>query len=309
MIRDKVADLDLEIAKVTNPEERVILEARRKDFLAQVPTWTRVKWRWVGCAAVVYLLCLVPPALFFHQTLRQMGQKPRRIDSVSAHVLGHVGKYVPGKAMVVVLRVSAITGEHVRGAVATVAVFVETLVMMAVGGTLSGVLVLSLDMPMWIRLLAIGLAVCASVPTLPPLFQLVVDRVAKLKLGVGSGLEQAKVTWMLMIRGWAWASLMWIGIGVSFFLLLQAVPGVPNIISIHDFLLSTAAISLAMVAGFVSLLPGGAGVRELVLSTVLAPRFGVVPALAAAVLARLTFLFVELSVGGVLWYAKQRKRR
>lgn len=51
---------------------------------------------------------------------------------------------------------------------------------------------------------------------------------------------------------------------------------------------------MAVVLGFVSFLPGGAGVREVVLSTMLAPIVGPVAALAAAVWLRIVWLVTEL---------------
>lgn len=48
-----------------------------------------------------------------------------------------------------------------------------------------------------------------------------------------------------------------------------------------------------MVIGFVSLIPGGAGVREFVLATILGLAIGATQALLAAILARLVFIVVE----------------
>jgi hypothetical protein len=62
-----------------------------------------------------------------------------------------------------------------------------------------------------------------------------------------------------------------------------------------------AAVSLAMVAGFLSLLPGGVGVREYVVLTLLAPAVGTVAALVSAVLLRLCWLAAELVAAGVLY--------
>ncbi len=52
--------------------------------------------------------------------------------------------------------------------------------------------------------------------------------------------------------------------------------------------------TLSVVAGFVSMLPGGAGVRELVVTLVLAPTIGSAPALAVAVWMRLVSLAAEI---------------
>jgi uncharacterized membrane protein YbhN (UPF0104 family) len=68
---------------------------------------------------------------------------------------------------------------------------------------------------------------------------------------------------------------------------------------------SVAAIALAMVAGFVSLLPGGAGVRELTLALILGPVVGQSQALLAAILARGVFLVVEVAAAAVVTWVKR----
>jgi uncharacterized membrane protein YbhN (UPF0104 family) len=74
---------------------------------------------------------------------------------------------------------------------------------------------------------------------------------------------------------------------------------------------SIGACAMAVVLGFVSFLPGGAGVREVVLSTMLTPIVGPVAAVAAAVWLRIVWLAAELLVAAGLrvacnWPAKNR---
>jgi len=65
------------------------------------------------------------------------------------------------------------------------------------------------------------------------------------------------------------------------------------------YLVATAAISLGMVLGFASLIPGGAGVREYVTLLVLAPSVGTTTALLAVIAARLMFVVVETTVAAM----------
>ena len=67
--------------------------------------------------------------------------------------------------------------------------------------------------------------------------------------------------------------------------------------------LLTASVALAMVAGFLSLLPGGIGVRELVVIPLLSPVFGQVAAILSAVLLRLVWMAAEVLVSGILYFA------
>ena len=81
-------------------------------------------------------------------------------------------------------------------------------------------------------------------------------------------------------------------------------------ISLADYPLTLTCVCLATVAGFVSLLPGGLGVRELVMIPMLGARFGSVTAVVAAVIIRLVWLSAELLTSGIIYfYAKQRQNR
>jgi uncharacterized membrane protein YbhN (UPF0104 family) len=63
----------------------------------------------------------------------------------------------------------------------------------------------------------------------------------------------------------------------------------------------TAAVALAMVAGFMSGLPGGIGVRDGILIAVLAAMVPEQTAIVASVLLRLDWLVSELLVSGMLY--------
>ena len=74
-----------------------------------------------------------------------------------------------------------------------------------------------------------------------------------------------------------------------------------------DYPIVTASVALAMVAGFVSLIPGGAGVREYIILTLLAGPYGVVAATVVAVLLRLIWLSSELALASVFYILMKRQ--
>ena len=75
----------------------------------------------------------------------------------------------------------------------------------------------------------------------------------------------------------------------------------PSVCMSHPSNVCTAAISLAVVIGFASLLPGGAGVRELVVTTVLSVVIGPSHAILAAIAARIMFAVCEAFVALCCW--------
>jgi uncharacterized membrane protein YbhN (UPF0104 family) len=112
-----------------------------------------------------------------------------------------------------------------------------------------------------------------------------------------------------MLSGWAANTLGWFLFGMSLWATLRAVPlGTPMASWWELAPRLTASVSLALVAGFVSLLPGGVGVRELVLNALMVPQFGHVKALVSAVLLRLVWLVTEVALSIIL-YASGKTRR
>ncbi len=89
---------------------------------------------WFALSGGLYLLALLPEGLFWYWALRALGQDVGLIESLRAYYIGHLGKYVPGKAMAVVLRTALIQSQRVDTSIAVASVFLETLTMMAVGG-------------------------------------------------------------------------------------------------------------------------------------------------------------------------------
>ncbi len=92
----------------------------------------------------------------------------------------------------------------------------------------------------------------------------------------------------------------WFLMGLSLWATLQAI-GTPDLRWPGDWPLTTAAVALAVVVGFASLIPGGAGVRDWVLAFLMIPRFGTATALISAFLLRMVWLVSELAISGILY--------
>jgi uncharacterized membrane protein YbhN (UPF0104 family) len=235
--------------------------------------------------------------LFWLETLRKFGHPLESQPVLAGYFLGHLGKYVPGKAMVFLLRIPPIRARGVSIATGVVSIFVETLVWMGVGAAWGSLSLMRTPVPDWMVWGSIACGLGALLPTLPPIFRHLVAILSKSRVGrlpeeVSRGLD-----WSLMLWGWSILSLGWILLAASLAALLLALQGPSPTLSIGSpslWAASMAAISLSMVAGFLSLLPGGAGVRELVVSLILQPLVGPVAALLAALGIRLVSLLAEL---------------
>jgi hypothetical protein len=274
------------------------------------------RYRWLAAASACYLAGLLPAGLFWHRVLGLLGQKAQLGETLTAYYVGHLGKYVPGKAMVVVLRTGLIRGERVNTAVAAASVFFETLTMMAVGAFISAAI-----LAVWFRdqtflmLVAGGLMIVAGLPTLPPVFKTITRwaGVGRSDPSLRAKLDQLGMGTLLL--GWAAMTIGWVMLGLSLWATLKAV-GIDGLDLVRHLPRYVASVSLAMVAGFLSLIPGGLGVRDLILAELMVPYFGQVAcplepsaaALVTAGLLRVEWLASELAISGVLLALRALRR-
>lgn len=297
-LRQQIADIERQLETTDDPSSRVQLEEAKAAIEASIPRLGNLRWDWIALSGLLYGMGLVPPGCVLRRALQAMGQQPRLGTAIRAQLIGHLGKYVPGKAMVVILRAGVLARDRVSPVCATISIFLETFLMMAVGAAFAGIVVLWLPVPRWITWTAVLMAVLASLPTLPPILRLVATQAIRKR----HTQVEPEIGFGLFAAGWGWSLLAWLLVGASFTTLILAIPGTSELPSwIELYPLATAAISLAMVAGFASLLPGGAGVRELILATILGVSIGSSHGLLAAIAARLMFICVEAVVAGISW--------
>lgn len=313
--QQRVAQFQSKLDAGVPPAEQKRLTKLRDQSIRQIPSWENLDGWLLAGGALFYALGLLPAVMVLREAIGCFGIKAPLMQTFIAQIRGHLGKYVPGKAMVVVIRARHLNQHGVPFAVGATSVFIETLLMMAVGATVAGIILCFLPVPRWMAAISILGGITASLPTLPFLFQHIVKRLSFLgnrrqdpasisESSPEASVNECRISWRLFGTAWLWSTLAWILLGISFTCLVLAIPGGGQTHPLTTiFLASTASIALAMVIGFVSLLPGGAGVRELIIATVLAPIAGPSQALVAAIAARLVFLGVELTaaflVGGL----------
>jgi len=261
---------------------------------------------WLVAAGAIYLIGLLPAAAYWHYLLKVLGQDVRWANTLRAYYIGHLGKYVPGKAMVVILRTGMISGHRVDTAVAAVSVFYETLTMMAVGAFMAaGILAVRLREERMLFWGSIGLMIISGLPILPPIFR----SLARLA-GIGRSNPAAadalsRLGWGTLLAGWMCMIIVWVLMAASLWATFRAM-GAADIGFIKYAPELIAAVSLSMVAGFLSFIPAGLGVRDLVLVELLVKLFassGINDATAtvAGGLLRLIWLVSELIISGILY--------
>ncbi|MDZ4819451.1 MAG: lysylphosphatidylglycerol synthase transmembrane domain-containing protein, partial [Planctomycetota bacterium] len=237
----------------------------------------QIEPQWLLLSAGIYLFSQLPCGLFWRRILLSMGQRVTTWRTLRAYYIGHLGKYVPGKAMVVLLRAGLIRGPGVETGPVVAAIFYETLSTMAIGSLLGTVLLFFLDPIPWkIVLIGLGMSLGTGLPTVPLVFNVLLhvlrkdrDKEAAQSSINGESKEiepAAKLTFRKLAPGWPGLVIGWILAGLSLWACTRAMfPDAPG--PAEGLVLYISAVTLSVVAGFVSMLPGGVGVREVVLLT------------------------------------------
>ena len=279
----------------------------------------QVRPAWLLLSGALYALGLAPMAWFWHRTLGALGMRAPVLATFRAYYLGHLGKYVPGKAMSVILRVAAVNKWVISMRLALLSCLMETLTMMAVGASLSALLTLVLlRSEPYLAAVAAAFAVGSLISTLPPvarrLARIGVDRLKARDEVTTAKMSPAEIDdhlrgidYRLLFSGWCAAGVCWLMLGLSMWATLRAI-GAENVSPFVDLPRLVATTAFAVVAGFASLLPGGIVVRDVVLLRLLAPICGEPSALVAAVLVRLVWLVSELLACGILYIGSAKRR-
>jgi uncharacterized membrane protein YbhN (UPF0104 family) len=226
-----------------------------------------------------------------------------------AYFAGHLGKYVPGKGLVVVIRAGMMRDSGVGAATAAITCVHETVLMMATGSLVALAILLAIDVPYRGYLLVSAGALTAGFGFLaiPPIATHL-GRLAIKPFGDVMGAESHASRWSTVLIGVAMIAVGWIVMGLSLGAVLVALDELSPVVDQFGVAgavgLLTAVVALATVGGFVSMLPGGFGLREWILVETLAPVLssdGVAVAAAAAVLLRVVWIFAEGAGTALAW--------
>ncbi|MDO4569144.1 MAG: lysylphosphatidylglycerol synthase domain-containing protein [Planctomycetia bacterium] len=222
-----------------------------------------ISWNWLLVGGIAYALALPFPASYWFCVLRGLGQPAGYYSTLRAHIVGHLGKYIPGKIFVVLIRSGLIAGRGISPAVGVISIFLEGLMQMATGALVFAALLVVYsirieDNPyaLWLALLLMGgIAFALS----PPVFRWGVRFVGMKKFSQDAEkLEQ--LSWKTYLLAIPWMLSYWLFLGISYWCVIRGI-GVAVAPSVYP--VCVAAIAGSMVAGFVLIFaPGGLGVRE-----------------------------------------------
>jgi uncharacterized membrane protein YbhN (UPF0104 family) len=252
---------------------------------------------WLVVSGLLYLLGLGFSALYWDRLLGHIGTRPPLGAGLRAYFLGHLGKYLPGKAWALFLRASIVRGHGVSLGLAALTSFYEVLTTMAAGVLVAAVLFVMLGTDtgtgldaealrrlLWMEqptegglqqsvavLLSVLLFVALVVPLQPAIFNRLVHRMS-LPFRERDAAQLPRIRLRYLLEGLALTSVGWLLLGASLAAALHGIVGEdwPGL-DVRTLRLP-AIMGLAYVVGFVVVVaPGGLGVREFMLTLLLTP--------------------------------------
>lgn len=266
-----------------------------------------------AAAVGLYVLGLVPLGVYYWRVLAASPTPIGPYAAIRAYLISHLGKYVPGKALVVVMRAGLSAEAGARGATAAFATLYETLVMMAAGGLVAAVgfgwgSVGSVPVPVMgsgrtvavpLPFLGLGLGLAFLVVVAPRVFPRLAGAARIPFPGVGPD-ALPRVSGRLLAEGMGLSAVSWTLLGLSQVAILGAI-GVTDLPR-SAWATAVASVALATVAGFVvPISPGGLGVREVVLWTALGSAVDQDRAVVAALVLRLAWVVGEVLAASILF--------
>ena len=258
--------------------------------------------------ALLYAAAMSCFAAYWRQTALCMGGHPGSFEVQRAYFASQLGKYIPGKAWVILIRCALLDNKTTTTPVIIASTFYETLAMMAAGSLLALLALLAVgDAPRVMLALAAGLTAGLLFAVLPPVFGRLTTWTAQYFQKTDS-VSIATVTYATWFQAFRYCIPGWMAVGLSL-LVVAASLGI-SMFSLTGFLLACGSIALAIVGGFaVLIVPAGLGVREWVMMQTLGPSIGVSNAVLMAILARITHVSVELFTAGCLYLLGKRKNQ
>lgn len=285
-------------------------------LLARSELWENpftVRPLWILGTVAGYGLAFAIWGAFWARLLRGRRARVPSWPIARAYFVSQLGKYVPGKALAIVLRALLIRPAGVPFQIAAITAVYETLTVMASGSLLAGGLLPLVEIGSpdhhWRNL---GLLALVGIPLLPGIFNRLAPRAARLFMSSDAP-PTPRLGFGDLILGLVQTAIGWCFLGFSLLMLLRAFGEWR-----FSLVSCTVFVACSYVAGFFTLpAPGGLGIREVLLQQLLAgglgESWGEVRGEALAVLVALSLRFwwtvTEVGLAGLVYLLPQGTRR
>ena len=147
-----------------------------------------------------------------------------------------------------------------------------------------------------------------GLPTVPVCFQWLLRILGVGRLNPTAAAKFSHVGWRTIAIGWVTIGLGWVLQGMSLWATLRAMDAAPGG-PFNELALNTSAVTLGVVAGFISQIPGGLVVREWIAGELMEPVYGPSVALVSTIIYRLVMLVSEVAIALLLYVAGWQRLR
>jgi hypothetical protein len=237
---------------------------------------------WVIPAALIYLVAYTIWGRYYVTLLRNQGATVSSATGLRAYFISQMGKYVPGKVLVIIMRIAMLGKIGISRTAVGITALYESVVW-AGSGALVGVLLLPgslwngmLDQfreqggqPPEINRYWLILPLAAASIGLVGLNRFV-NRISRWRRGPNAAqLPRVKLHWVL--AGLAWDSVGWLVMGLSLLLMLNGLHASAFPFTWDSYRDMASIAAIAYIFGFVAFfMPAGIGVRDIALQLLLA---------------------------------------
>jgi glycosyltransferase 2 family protein len=269
-----------------------------------------IHWPWGLVVLAGFTGSMLTSSLVWRFLAAKMGDHSPTIPLLASYTYSQMGKYIPGKVVLLLMRVERTAPFGMAPSTCTLSTLLENALYMISGGLvgMSAIVFIArgIDNPqtrilLWpVSILAVLLMIAACSP---PIFYGLVNRILRKmqKPEVPPKRRLAAPTLALAVIAFIPC---WICGGLALWGSVQCVSPVP--VPLADCWWFAGAYALSVIIGMASLLPGGAGIREAALGAAAVLQFtalgvphnqAVLLATAVAILQRLFQLIVEMLLG------------
>ncbi|QDU64386.1 hypothetical protein Pan216_52760 [Planctomycetes bacterium Pan216] len=273
----------------------------------------RINVGWVALASLGYLVGFAIQGIPWFLVNRDWDLPVPFLRSERAYLVSHVGKYVPGKMMVIVIRYGLVSSLGIGFGTVFMTTLFETFITMASGSSAAIVCLLALPTPEgfagafsshpWLILGIMGM--CAGfLGVITPWGYQFFSKIVTAPFKDARVLADRRIRVATVLGAFAVGLVAWSVMGLSYLATLNAV--LPEPLGLEAWPMTITCVALSIVVGFLSMIPGQAGVRELILIEALKPVVGNLGAVAASLLFRVLTLFVEAGLAAVLYLGGRR---
>lgn len=255
-------------------------------------------------ALALAVICLWLGGWAWQLVLQGLGQSLTLPRAVWIHCLANLAKYVPGYAWQLVGKVYLTRQQGISAKMATLAMGIEYLGLMATGA-LVALLFWPLSRPapvigvigFWIRIPSAALVLAAL--ALGP--RLLAALVLRKESPSTSGSLHLRLRWGSLLLAWLIMTVAWILLGLGLVALVASVQPFP--IASWSLVISALATSF-LISLVVLFVPGGIGIRESIIATILSLIVAGSTATLVALTSRVVFVLAELLGFALIWMGR-----